>query len=438
MLREDFSDLPELQLWGFKPSDVNLGTVKNLEKVRLGQLSSWRYRSHVKTCLAASHTLSDVTLEEKEQFPNAFVTHADLECVDFRYLLCGLSSGGVAIYDTSSIKKGRTFSEVASVKGCRRGSHKYQVDCVQWYPADTGLFVTSSQDKKVKIWDPNHMKPVDQFSIDCHILHHHMSPVAFKHSLLSVAGDTGEVILCDLRSGSSTHHLQGHDGAVQVTQWSPRNQYILLSGGRDHTVRVWDVRAGHACLRALDMNNSPPESSRFKKKMKKIPEAHKSRVTSLCFTHDGSWLLSFSYDGDLKLWNTDTWKNMNIDYGETYTELKKNLRMAVSYYTYPNLVFIPCKSKIVVYEILSGKMVNVLKGHFSSVLGVVYNPLSMNLHSFGTDRSFITWIPKKLLVSDLSDEEEEEEETISTARKTNCSAKTKQQATQDAWSSDED
>lgn len=244
--------------------------------------------------------------------------------------------------------------------------------------------------------------------------------------------------MCDLRSGSSAHRLQGHDGAVQVTQWSPRNQYILVSGGRDHTVRMWDVRAGRACLRVLGMDNSPSESSRFKKKMKKIPEAHKSRVTSLCFTNDGSWLLSFSYDGDLKLWNTDTGKNMNIDYGETYTELKRNLRMAVSYCTYPDLVFIPCKSKIVVYEILTGKMVNVLKGHFSSVLGVVYNPLTMNLHSFGTDRSFITWIPKKLMMSDLSDEEEEEETTI-TSRKTSSSTQTtKRQATQDAWSSDED
>lgn len=67
-----------------------------------------------------------------------------------------------------------------------------QVECVQWYPADAGLFSTSSRDKKVKIWDPNRMKLVDQFDLDCHIHHHHMSPVATKHSLLAVAGDSGK------------------------------------------------------------------------------------------------------------------------------------------------------------------------------------------------------------------------------------------------------
>jgi DNA excision repair protein ERCC-8 len=30
-----------------------------------------------------------------------------------------------------------------------------QVTCVVWYPVDTGLFVTGSADKQVKVWDTN-------------------------------------------------------------------------------------------------------------------------------------------------------------------------------------------------------------------------------------------------------------------------------------------
>lgn len=67
MLREDFSDLPRLRHWDFKTNNVNLGTIKSLDRVRLGQLSSFRYRSQVNTCLAASHILSDVTLPQAEQ-----------------------------------------------------------------------------------------------------------------------------------------------------------------------------------------------------------------------------------------------------------------------------------------------------------------------------------------------------------------------------------
>ncbi|KAK3875520.1 hypothetical protein Pcinc_019618 [Petrolisthes cinctipes] len=286
MLREDFSDLPQLQPWGFKANEVKFGTVKSLEKVRGGQLSSYRYRSSINTCLAASHIHSDITLYQKEQIASSFVTYADLECVDYQYLLCGLSDGGVAVYDTSVIKEGKVYNEVGSVNGCQRRSHKYQVECAQWYPTDTGLFSTSSRDKKIKIWDTNYMKPVEEFNIDCHILHHHMSPVATKHALLAVAGDNSEVILCDLRSGSSAHRLQGHVGPVQVTQWSPRNQHILVTGGKDHTVRLWDVRAGRSCLMILDADNTTPEKSRFRKRMKVVPQAHKTRVTSLCFTDE--------------------------------------------------------------------------------------------------------------------------------------------------------
>lgn len=439
MIRDDFSDLSDIQQWNLKSTDVGLGTVRSLENVRLGQLSSHWYRSRLKTCLAATHKLTDILLQQKEQIStNPYVTHADLECVDSRYLLCGFNDGGVAIYDTFDRKKEYEFSEVSIVKGGQRGSHKYQVDCVQWFPADAGLFVTSSHDKKVKIWNPNYMKPVDQFSIDCDVLHHHMSPVATKHSLLSVSAENGEVILYDMRNGSSSHRLQGHDGPVQITQWSPRNEHILMSGGRDHTVRMWDVRASRAYLMALDME-IVPETSKFKKKSRNVPKAHNGRVTSLCFTHDGAWLLSFGYDGVLRLWDSATGKNMNVKYEGAHTDLERTIRMAVSHCTYPDLIFVPCKSKILVFEVLSGRLVNVLLGHYLSVLGVVHNPVSMDLYSIGSDYNFVIWVPKKLLRRNVSKEEEEDTVTINNAPVgTRATQRRTLQATQDTWSSDDD
>ena len=37
------------------------------------------------------------------------------------------------------------------------------------------------------------MKTIDQFKPNCKVNHHHMSPVASKHSNLAVAGLTGEL-----------------------------------------------------------------------------------------------------------------------------------------------------------------------------------------------------------------------------------------------------
>ena len=58
------------------------------------------------------------------------MTHADLEAVDYQYMLCGLSDGGVAVYDVSTIQEGRIYSEVASIKGGHRGGHKHSVGSI--------------------------------------------------------------------------------------------------------------------------------------------------------------------------------------------------------------------------------------------------------------------------------------------------------------------
>ena len=240
----------------------------------------------------------------------------------------------------------------------------------------------------------------------------------------------GEVILCDLRTGTSTHCLRGHEGAVRATQWSPRVQHILVSSGCDRTVRMWDVRASQAFFMALDPNHHAGENYKNNKKMKRIPQAHKSQVTSFCFTHDGLWLLTFGHDGELKLWNSSTGRKIGVKYGEMLTDSRKNVRMAVTPSMYPDLVFLPCKSKILVLEILTGRLVNVMSGHFSTVFGVLYNPSSMNLYTFGNDRNLITWMPK---VFEGNKFEEEENVTLDLP-----ALPKRHKANQDNWSSDDD
>lgn len=36
--------------------------------------------------------------------------------------------------------------------------HKFSVETVQWYPYDTGMFVSSSFDKTMKVWDTETLK----------------------------------------------------------------------------------------------------------------------------------------------------------------------------------------------------------------------------------------------------------------------------------------
>ena len=218
----------------------------------------------------------------------------------------------------------------------------------------------------------------------------------------------GDIRLCDLSSGSSTHQLSGHEGQVQCVQWNPRNQYNLVSGGRDHTIRLWDIRSGRSCLRILNMMglSSPISESKSKKHAKKVPEAHKSRITSLCFTNDGLWLISFGFDGKLKVWNSTTGDCLNVKFGCVFTGIKTRVNLCISQMTYPDLVYVPSKSFVFVYEVFSGALVNILKGHFSDVHGVIFNPKNSQLYTYANDRNFITWIPR-IFKSKKNDENDE-------------------------------
>lgn len=93
------------------------------------------------------------------------------ECVDgrlgqvdqteWRYLLAGASDGSVGVYDTlqstSFDSASRTYQHNAlfTVDKSAPLGHKYAVSSVQWYPVDTGLFVSGSFDHYINLWDTN-------------------------------------------------------------------------------------------------------------------------------------------------------------------------------------------------------------------------------------------------------------------------------------------
>ena len=78
--------------------------------------------------------------------------------------------------------------------------------------------------------------------------------------------------------------LHGHDGAVLCVSSDPAGRR-LASGGKDRTVRVWDVETGDAIA------------------VLKGPEA---AVRCVAWSPDGTRLASGGLDGKLRLWNVET------------------------------------------------------------------------------------------------------------------------------------
>nr|XP_033793502.1 DNA excision repair protein ERCC-8-like [Geotrypetes seraphini]XP_033793508.1 DNA excision repair protein ERCC-8-like [Geotrypetes seraphini]XP_033793515.1 DNA excision repair protein ERCC-8-like [Geotrypetes seraphini]XP_033793520.1 DNA excision repair protein ERCC-8-like [Geotrypetes seraphini]XP_033793526.1 DNA excision repair protein ERCC-8-like [Geotrypetes seraphini] len=326
-----------------------------------------------------------------ERIHGSGVNTLDIEPVEGRYMLSGGSDGVIVLYDLANLsrKPCYTCKAVCTVGKSHPEVHKFSVETVQWYPHDTGIFTSSSFDKTLKIWDTNKLQPADVFHFEGTVYSHHMSPVATKHCLIAVGSKSHKVQLCDLKSGSCSHILQGHRGEVLAVSWSPRQEYILATASADSRVKLWDVRRASSCLITLDQHNG--EKSKTSSEIANT--AHNGRVNGLCFTADGLHFLTVGTDDRMRLWNSSSGENTLVNYGKVCNESRKGLKFAVSDGCSPDFVFVPFDSTIAVYTLYAGELITMLRGHYSDVDCCVFQSNFQELYSGSKDCNILAWVP---------------------------------------------
>ncbi|XP_013402996.1 DNA excision repair protein ERCC-8-like [Lingula anatina] len=334
--------------------------------------------------------------KDLEEVHRGGVTSLDIDPAEGRFLLSGSSSGEVVIHDlhntTGSLKY--TFKCVAHVKRpIGRGrqnvsthAHSGSVETAQWYPLDTGMFLTSGMDSKLKIWDANALVPADSYEFDSSVYCHDMSPIATKHTLVA-CGIKGRIKLIDLRSGSASHTLQGHRRTVYTLKWSTREPYVLASGGADSRVLLWDIRSAKGSFMKLDQHNGASQSG----SSEQTSTAHSGAVNGMCFTSDGLFLVTFGTDERLRLWNTSNGKNTMVNYGKINNENEKSVQVAISNSCDPTLVYVPEFADVAVYDMFSGERYHTLRGHYHQVTSCAVHPNTHDLYSGSLDRNILQW-----------------------------------------------
>lgn len=123
--------------------------------------------------------------------------------------------------------------------------HDSDVDTIAWHPNSAYIFTASGNpDRSIRMWDIQRGSAVRLFtghtgnitSLAC-------SP---NGKLVASADDRGEILLWDLATGRLSKRMKGHSrGGIWSLDWSVESS-VLVSGGADGTVRVWDVQPSAA------------------------------------------------------------------------------------------------------------------------------------------------------------------------------------------------
>jgi WD40 repeat protein len=100
---------------------------------------------------------------------------------------------------------------------------------------------------------------------------------------LVAGGDKNTVRIWDVETGAELRILEGHSGDVWAAAFSPDpGGRWVASAGEDSTVKLWDSQTG-SLLRSF--------------------RGHTALVSSLGFSPDGPLLVSGSRDGTVKVWD---------------------------------------------------------------------------------------------------------------------------------------
>lgn len=363
---------------------------------------------------------------ELEQIHTSGINCVDIDTGEGKYLLSSSSNGRIAIHDIEECFYSEKFKckSVVTVEETLKDSHKHSVETVQWYPNDTGLFLSSSVDSTLRVWDTNAVQVVEKFNLEGIIYHHQMPTNARKHCLVATACEDSRVYLCDLKSGSAIHILKGHTKAVVSVSWSPRNEYFLATGSRDNKVLLWDVRKAVGSILSLDQHNGKGGA-----RSSAINTAHNGHVNGISFSSDGLHLLTYGTDDRLRLWDTFTGKNTLVNFGRVHNPCRKAIKLCQSSGISNEVAFVPSGSNIEVYEVITGKHVATLGGHYNNVNCCTFHPHFQALFSGANDTSLLVWLPEMNRNTDV-----QTESAASTSRASHIA----DNPYRDSWSSDEE
>ncbi|KAL2724522.1 transducin beta-like protein 3 [Vespula squamosa] len=136
------------------------------------------------------------------------------------------------------------------------------------------------ENKLIKIWKSIHKGPVVKISF------------LNRKNLMASGGSDGSIRLWDLQHHTCINNIKGIQGVISVLAFHPDIKKELLFGAGDDTkIHGWDINTGQEKI---------------------VLSGHFSKVTSLCFHHNGINLISSGRDRVLILWDISSATSVRV------------------------------------------------------------------------------------------------------------------------------
>ncbi|KAI9879810.1 MAG: hypothetical protein M1830_006992 [Pleopsidium flavum] len=362
----------------------SLGTIspENLQRAQTARLlhaiqpaPSVRFRSNdARIPIPSTQEEQDVSWDDSAVdlwAHKAGVNSLTIDRFEGRYLLSGGADSSILLWDLEDVDDTAKRCEHQPAAAVYKSSsaHKFGITHLSFYPFDSLAFLSSSYDHSLKIYATETLTPSASFDLGSVIYSHTLSPIA-SHLLVACATQHPAVRLVDLRTGASAHSLAGHQGAVLSVAWSPREEYILASGGVDGTVRLWDIRRSAGSLGVLDLEDSvgiTGEDGLGKgARQRERGKAHVGAVNGVVWTDSGDYIVTAGHDERVRVWDAATGANALAHFGPIIknTNLSTLLPLIAPSIVVPlgkQIMFFPNGKEILVFDLFQGTLLKRLR-----------------------------------------------------------------------------
>lgn len=122
--------------------------------------------------------------------------------------------------------------------------HKRTVNKVCFHSNDSNYLLSGSQDGCMKLFDLRKKEAVATFVSNSESVRDvQFSPFGYSTNHFASVQETGNVEIWDIRRNDKPEcNFIAHDGPVFACEWHPNQEYKwLATGGRDKTIKIWDL-----------------------------------------------------------------------------------------------------------------------------------------------------------------------------------------------------